>query len=331
MKLVVVGVGYWGPKLVRNFLALEEIDTVIAVDLEQKKLISIKREFPSVEIRRDLKSSLEKADLAVIATPVNTHFELASQAILSGCHVLVEKPMTATVEEGLKLVDLAAKNNVHLMVDHTFLFNPAVQKMKEVVDRGDLGKALYFDSVRVNLGLYQNDVNVVWDLAPHDLSIMLHLVPYKPIAVQAHGMQYYRDGMVDMAYVKVFFEENYLANFHLSWLSPTKVRRITLAGDRRMMVYDDMESNEKIKIYDKGVEILHSEEDLNQTRIQYRIGDIHIPAIPNKEALAEEAKHFVDCCKGLLNPISDGNQGLLVVRILEAADRSMKINEKVEL
>ena len=331
MKLVVVGVGYWGPKLVRNFLALDEIDAVIAVDLEQKKLLSIKREFPSVEISRDLKSSLEKADLAVIATPVSTHFELASQAILSGCHVLVEKPMTATVEEGLKLVDLAAKKNVHLMVDHTFLFNPAVQKMKEVVDRGDLGKALYFDSVRVNLGLYQNDVNVVWDLAPHDLSIMLHLVPYKPIAVQAHGMQYYRNGMVDMAYVKVFFEENYLANFHLSWLSPTKVRRITLAGNRRMMVYDDMESNEKIKIYDKGVEILHSEEDLNQTRIQYRIGDIHIPAIPNKEALADEAKHFVDCCKGLLKPISDGNQGLLVVRILEAADRSMKINEKVEL
>ena len=331
MKLVVVGVGYWGPKLVRNFLALDEIDAVIAVDLEQKKLLSIKREFPSVEISRDLKSSLEKADLAVIATPVSTHFELASQAILSGCHVLVEKPMTATVEEALKLVDLAAKKNVHLMVDHTFLFNPAVQKMKEVVDRGDLGKALYFDSVRVNLGLYQNDVNVVWDLAPHDLSIMLHLVPYKPIAVQAHGMQYYRNGMVDMAYVKVFFEENYLANFHLSWLSPTKVRRITLAGNKRMMVYDDMESNEKIKIYDKGVEILNSEEDLNQTRIQYRIGDIHIPAIPNKEALADEAKHFVDCCKGLLKPISDGNQGLLVVRILEAADRSMKINEKVEL
>ena len=331
MKLVVVGVGYWGPKLVRNFLALDEIDAVIAVDLEQKKLLSIKREFPSVEISRDLKSSLEKADLAVIATPVSTHFELASQAILSGCHVLVEKPMTATVEEALKLVDLAAKKNVHLMVDHTFLFNPAVQKMKEVVDRGDLGKALYFDSVRVNLGLYQSDVNVVWDLAPHDLSIMLHLVPYKPIAVQAHGMQYYRNGMVDMAYVKVFFEENYLANFHLSWLSPTKVRRITLAGNRRMMVYDDMESNEKIKIYDKGVEILNSEEDLNQTRIQYRIGDIHIPAIPNKEALADEAKHFVDCCKGLLKPISDGNQGLLVVRILEAADRSMKINEKVEL
>ena len=175
-----------------------------------------------MEISRDLKSSLEKADLAVIATPVSTHFELASQAILSGCHVLVEKPMTATVEEALKLVDLAAKKNVQLMVDHTFLFNPAVQKMKEVVDRGDLGKALYFDSVRVNLGLYQNDVNVVWDLAPHDLSIMLHLVPYKPIAVQAHGMQYYRNGMVDMAYVKVFFEENYLANFHLSWLSPTK-------------------------------------------------------------------------------------------------------------
>ncbi len=331
MKLVVVGVGYWGPKLVRNFLALDEIDAVIAVDLEQKKLLSIKREFPSVEISRDLKSSLEKADLAVIATPVSTHFELASQAILSGCHVLVEKPMTATVEEALKLVDLAAKKNVHLMVDHTFLFNPAVQKMKEVVDRGDLGKALYFDSVRVNLGLYQSDVNVVWDLAPHDLSIMLHLVPYKPVAVQAHGMQYYRDGMADMAYVRVFFEENYLANFHLSWLSPTKVRRITLAGDRRMMVYDDMESNEKIKIYDKGVEILHSEEDLNQTRIQYRIGDIHIPAIPNKEALADEAKHFVDCCKGLLKSISDGNQGLLVVRILEAADRSMKINQKVEL
>ena len=331
MKLVVVGVGYWGPKLVRNFLALEQIETVIAVDLEQKKLISLKREFPSVEISRDLKASLEKSDLAVIATPVSTHFELASQAILSGCHVLVEKPMTATVEEGIKLVDLAAKNNVHLMVDHTFLFNPAVQKMKEVVDRGDLGKALYFDSVRVNLGLYQSDVNVVWDLAPHDLSIMLHLVPYKPVAVQAHGMQHYREGMADMAYVTVFFEENYLANFHLSWLSPTKVRRITLAGDRRMMVYDDMESNEKIKIYDKGVEILNSEEDLNQTRIQYRIGDIHIPALPNREALADEAEHFIECCKGFAKPIADGNQGLLVVRILEAANRSMQMNQKVEL
>ena len=331
MKLVVIGVGYWGPKLVRNFLALEEIKTVIAVDLDQKKLSSLKREFPSVEISIDLESSLRKADLAVIATPVSTHFELARQAILSGCHVLVEKPMTATVDEGLKLVNLAAENNVCLMVDHTFLFNPAVQKMKEVVDRGDLGTALYFDSVRVNLGLYQSDVNVIWDLAPHDISIMLHLVPYKPVAVQAHGMQYYREGMADVAYVTVFFEENYLANFHLSWLSPTKVRRITLAGDRRMMVYDDMESNEKVKIYDKGVEILNSEEDLNQTRIQYRIGDIHIPALPNREALADEAQHFVDCSKGLSKPIADGEQGLLVVKILEAANCSIEINQKVNL
>ena len=331
MKLVVVGVGYWGPKLVRNFLALEEIETVMAVDLEEKKLSKLKREFPSVEISKNLESCLQKADLAVIATPVSTHFELASRAIQSGCHVLVEKPMTATAEQGIKLIDLACENNVLLMVDHTFLFHPAVQKMKEVVDRGNLGKALYFDSVRVNLGLYQSDVNVIWDLAPHDLSIMLHLVPYKPIAVQAHGMQHFREGMADMAYVTVFFEENYLANFHLSWLSPTKVRRITLAGDRKMMVYDDMESNEKIKVYDKGVEIMKSEEDMNQTRIQYRIGDIHIPALPNREALADEAKHFIDCAKGLKSPIAGGEQGLWVVKILEAADRSMVTEQKVIL
>ncbi len=331
MKLVVVGVGYWGPKLVRNFLALEEIETVMVFDIEEKKLFKVKREFPSVEISKNLETCLQKVDLAVIATPVSTHFDLASKAIKSGCDVLVEKPMTATVEESEKLLELAAENNVQLMVDHTFLFHPAVQKMKEVVDRGDLGKALYFDSVRVNLGLYQSDVNVIWDLAPHDLSIMLHLVPYKPIAVQANGMQHYREGMADMAYVTVFFEENYLANFHLSWLSPTKVRRITLAGDRKMMVYDDMESNEKIKIYDKGVEILKSEEDMNQARIQYRIGDIHIPALPNREALADEAKHFIDCAKGYKKPIAGGEQGLWVVKILEAADRSLATGQKVNL
>ncbi len=331
MKLVVVGVGYWGPKLVRNFLALEEIETVIVFDIEEKKLSKVKREFPSVEISKNLDICLQKVDLAVIATPVSTHFDLASKAIKSGCDVLVEKPMTATVEESEKLLELAVENNVQLMVDHTFLFHPAVQKMKEVVDRGDLGKALYFDSVRVNLGLYQSDVNVIWDLAPHDLSIMLHLVPYKPIAVQANGMQHYREGMADMAYVTVFFEENYLANFHLSWLSPTKVRRITLAGDRKMMVYDDMESNEKIKIYDKGVEILKSEEDMNQARIQYRIGDIHIPALPNREALADEAKHFIDCAKGYKKPIAGGEQGLWVVKILEAADRSLATGQKVNL
>lgn len=331
MKLVVVGVGYWGPKLVRNFLALEQIDAVMAVDLDQSKLIRLKREFPSVEIDKSLQECLEQADIAVIATPVSTHFSLAYEAFEADCHVLVEKPMTATVQEAEKLIELASIKNKLLMVDHTFLFNPAVKRMKEVVERGDLGRGLYFDSVRVNLGLYQSDVNVIWDLAPHDFSIMLHLVPYKPVAVQAHGMQYYRKGMADMAYVTVFFAEDYLANFHLSWLSPTKVRRITLAGDRQMIVYDDMESNEKIKIYDKGVEMLENEDDINQIRVQYRIGDIHTPALPNREALADEAQHFIDCIAGRSKLISGGQEGLWVVKLLEAADRSMSTGEKVYL
>ena len=329
MKLVVVGVGYWGPKLVRNFLSNDEIDAVMAYDLDDRKLAKLKREFPSVEISKSLVECLTVSDIAVIATPVSTHFELASQALQADCHVLVEKPMTATVDEGERLVSLASKKGKLLMVDHTFLFNSAVKKMKEVVDRGDLGRGLYFDSVRVNLGLYQSDVNVIWDLAPHDFSIMMHLVPFKPIAVQVHGMQYFRKGMEDMAYVTVFFEENYLANFHLSWLSPTKVRRITLAGDRRMLVYDDMESNEKVKIYDKGVELIENVEDRDQVRIQYRIGDIHTPALPNREALADEAQHFIDCIQGRSKLIASGQEGLWVVRLLEAADYSLRSGKKV--
>jgi len=245
--------------------------------------------------------------------------------------VFVEKPMTQTVEQAEQLVERARELKLILMVDHTFLFTSAIQKMGEVIKDGGLGDLLYFDSVRINLGLFQSDVNVIWDLAPHDLSIMLHLFEHRPTSVLARGMDHFNHGAENMAYLTLTFQEKLMANFHLSWLSPVKIRRIILGGSRKMIVYDDMESNEKVKIFDKGVEYSDREEDRNQTLVQYRTGDIRVPALENKEALFGELAHFLDCIQYAKKPLSDGEEGLWVVKILEAADESLRSGQSVDL
>ena len=238
---------------------------------------------------------------------------------------------TRTSLQAEKLVLKAKELDLILMVDHTFLYTSAVEKMAEIIHSGSLGEVLYFDSVRINLGLFQSDVNVIWDLAPHDLSIMLHLMKERPVSVLARGLDHFHKGMENMAYMTLGFAEKIMANFHVSWLSPVKVRHIIIGGSRRMIVYDDMESDEKVKVFDKGVEYSEEEEVRNQARIQYRTGDIHVPALQNKEALAGELKHFIDCIIHSKKPLSDGEEGLWVVKILEAADKSLRSGITVEL
>jgi len=333
MKVCVVGLGYWGPNLVRNLLALEEIEEVVCVDKDSSKLKRAKQLFPSAVLTQDYKSVLEDANVqaVAIATPVESHFQLAMEALDHGKHVFVEKPMTRTSQQAYDLVRKAREANLVLMVDHTFIFTSAVEKMAEVIGGGGVGDVLYFDSVRINLGLFQSDVNVIWDLAPHDLSIMLHLMKERPKSVLARGLDHFQQGMENMAYLTLGFEEKIMANFHLSWLSPVKVRKIILGGSRKMIVYDDMESNEKVKIFDKGVEQSTEEEARNQVRVQYRTGDIHVPALENKEALSGELKHFLECIEKSEKPLSDGEEGLWVVKILEAADESLRTGKTVEL
>ncbi len=333
MKVCVVGLGYWGPNLVRNFLAQNEVRGVVCVDKDPAKLKRAQIMFPSVSVSENYTDALKdpEVEAVAIATPVGSHYALAIEALENGKHVFVEKPMTRTVEQAENLVKRARELKRVLMVDHTFLFTSAIQKMGEVIKEGGIGDLLYFDSVRINLGLFQSDVNVIWDLAPHDLSILLHLFQQRPNSVLARGMDHFDHGSENMAYLTLTFEEKLMAHFHLSWLSPVKIRRIILGGSRKMIVYDDMESNEKVKIFDKGVEYSDEEEQRNQTLVQYRTGDIHVPALENKEALQGELEHFLACIRNSEKPLSDGEEGLWVVRILEAADESLKSGRTVSL
>ncbi len=330
MEVCVVGAGYWGPNVARNFLIQDTVSKVHICDLELSRLKAIQKKFPMMEIEQDYTKILENINITVvaIATPVSSHFTLAKQALLAGKHVLVEKPMTATSAQAQELMDIAREKELVLMVDHTFIYTSAVEKMKELVEDGTIGEISYFDSTRINLGLFQHDVNVVWDLAPHDLSIMLHLMKERPVAVLATGIDHLDNGLEDIAYITLFFEENTMAHFHLSWMSPVKVRKTIVGGTRKMMVYDDMEPDEKIKVYAKGIDIT-TKEEIDHAQVQYRIGDVHIPVLENKEALYNEMSHFIDCVQNGTEPRTGAEYGLWVVRVLEAAERSIKENQKI--
>ena len=332
MEVCVVGAGYWGPNLARNFLIQDTVTKVHVCDLAMDRLTAIQKTFPMMEIEQDYKKILKNIDITIvaIATPVSSHFSLAKQALLAGKHVLVEKPMTATSAQAQELMDIAQEKGLVLMVDHTFIYTSAVEKMKELVDDGTIGDISYFDSTRINLGLFQHDVNVVWDLAPHDLSIMLHLMKERPIAVLATGIDHLDNGLEDIAYITLFFEENTMAHFHLSWMSPVKVRKTIVGGTRKMLVYDDMEPDEKIKVYAKGIDIT-TKEEIEHAQVQYRIGDVHVPVLENKEALYNEMNHFIDCVQNGTTPRTGAEYGLWVVRVLEAAEQSIKENKKVFL
>ncbi|MEO8399294.1 MAG: Gfo/Idh/MocA family oxidoreductase, partial [Ignavibacteriaceae bacterium] len=288
MKVGIVGLGYWGPNLIRNFLAHPDVVKVIGCDQDINRLNFIKSKFPSVNLMDDYNDLLKSdVDAIIIATPVFTHYALAKKALEAGKHVWVEKPFTTTSQEGIELIELAEKRNLKIFVDHTFIYTGAIQKIKELVDKGELGDIIYFDSVRINLGLFQHDVNVIWDLAPHDLSIMKYILPDKKIiGVTATGISNYETDQENIAHLSLHFENNScLAHFHVNWTSPIKIRKMIVAGNKKMLVFDDMENFEKIKVYDCRVDV-DSKESIHKTLVQYRTGDMYSPKIIQTEALA---------------------------------------------
>jgi predicted dehydrogenase len=326
----VIGYGYWGPNMVRNFYANKDARVAWVCDLSKDRLALVESGYPTVKTTTDHKDILKDSgvDAVVISTPVSAHFPLAQEALESGKHVLLEKPMTSTVEQSEKLVDLAEKKKRTLMVDHTFLYTGAVRKMKELVQSGELGDIYYFDSVRVNLGLFQHDVNVIWDLAPHDFSIMDFLLQKDPEMVSAVGMCHLGD-LENIAYVTVQYPGNLLGHLHVNWLAPVKVRTTLIGGTRKMIVYDDNEPSEKIKIYDKGVSYSDKKEDVYQMLVQYRSGDMLAPKLEPSEALKLVSKEFTDSINESRKPLTDGVAGLRVVKLLESANESIKQKGKV--
>lgn len=323
MKVGVIGLGYWGPNLVRNFSSQRNVREVFVFDQRKERLEFIKSKFPATILCADTEELMNSADAVIIATPVETHYPLAKKSLEKGKHIWVEKPFTATSEQAEELLELADRKNLKIFVDHTFIYTGAVRKMKEIVSTGELGKILQFDSVRINLGLFQKDINVIWDLAPHDLSIMNYVLSHlKPVAVSANGIANY-NGKENIAHISLYFEENCFAHFHVNWTSPVKIRRMIVGGDKKMLVFDDMENFEKIKVYDAGVDF-KTTASIHEALVQYRIGDMYSPKIVQTEALELAAKEFLDSILENREPLTNGKDGLSVVRILEVADLSLQ-------
>jgi predicted dehydrogenase len=329
IRMGVIGYGYWGPNIVRNFNNTEGLKIVSVCDIDPEKLKRARKSYPNIELTSDPNNILSSPNIDAVAviTPVSTHFDLARKALQNDKHIFVEKPFTYTTAQAEELIELAAKKNLKIMVDHTYLFTGAVRKMKELIDKGTLGNLYYFDSTRVNLGLFQHDVNVIWDLAPHDFSIMDHLIKERPVAILATGGVHF-NGLEDIAYVTVYFANKIIAHFNVNWLSPVKVRTTLIGGTQRMLVWNDVDSNEKIKVYDKGVEIKNGEGIYNLL-VSYRSGDMWVPKIDQIEALKLESEYFVDCVSNNKISINDGQAGLRVVKMVEAANKSLNNKSKI--
>lgn len=323
IRVGVIGYGYWGPNVVRNLRGLEGCRLAGVCDANPAALKRAKQAHPDVPLTAQSLDLLKSPDVDAIAvvTPVHAHFELAKAALENGKHVFVEKPFTATTQQAEELIELAERTKLKIMVDHTFLFTGAVRKIRDLIDDGVLGSLYYYDSTRVNLGLFQHDVSVVWDLAPHDLSIMSFLIPEEPEAVIATG-QSHLNGHVDVAFITVYFPGNTIAHINVNWLSPVKVRTTLIGGEKKMLVWNDLEADEKIKIYDKGVQ-MSTGQGLYDLMVSYRSGDMWAPRVDQAEALKVELQYFIDCVTTDQTPINDGIAGLRVVKILEAADRSI--------
>jgi predicted dehydrogenase len=328
IRVGVIGYGYWGPNLVRNFADTLEAQVTAVADLDSQRLKIVRARHPTVEATTDLRQLLADPalDAIAISTPVSTHYELALQALQAGKHVFVEKPLTETAEQAERLIDEAERRNLILHVDHTFIYTGAVRKIRELAEREELGDLYYYDSVRVNLGLFQHDVDVIWDLAVHDLSIMDYVFSSEPSAVSATGVSHVDGTPANIAYLTVFFANNAIAHLHVNWLAPVKVRRTLIGGSRKMIVYDDLEPSEKVKVYDKGITVGGGKEDEYKRLVGYRTGDMWAPQLDVTEALRVEAKHFLGCVTGEERSLSDGRAGLRVVQILEAA--SWSLNER---
>lgn len=324
--IAVVGYGYWGPNLVRNLADIASTKLVAVCDLQVDRLVQVQARYPGVRITDNFDDILADpaVDAVAIATPVASHYRLAMGALMAGKHVFVEKPMAASVEEAQRLVDEAARRGLVIAVDHTFMHTGAVRRMRQIVEES-LGEVYYYDSVRVNLGLIQRDVNVLWDLAVHDLSIMDHVLRERPVAVSATGMSHIAGRPETIAYLTLMFPSRLIAHIHVNWLAPVKVRRTLIGGSSKMIVYDDLEPSEKIKVYDKGVVLSEAEtgSELYQALVGYRTGDMWAPKIDVSEALATELREFADCIERGATPVSDGECGLRIVRILESATQSL--------
>lgn len=326
IKVGVVGYGYWGPNLVRNFMEAPGSKVVAVCDLNNERLTLAASRYPAIRTTTNYSDLLADTsiDAVAIPTPVSSHYDLAREALRSGRHVLVEKPLTATSDQAQRLIEEAERRNLVLMVDHTFVYTGSVRKIRELVSNRQLGDIYYYDSVRVNLGLFQHDVNVIWDLAVHDLAIMDYVLDQKPVAVSATGMSHIPGQPENVAYITLFFADNKIAHIHVNWLAPVKVRRTLVGGSDRMVVYDDLEPSEKIKVYDKGVSVVHHPEAVYELLVSYRSGDMWAPKLDATEALRTEATHFIDCIEKRNRPLTDGRAGLRVVRLLEAAEASIK-------
>jgi predicted dehydrogenase len=324
VRVGVIGFGYWGPNIVRNLHSLEHCQVVAVCDKSVAALKRAERSYPGVHLTTDFSEILRSPDIDAVAiiTPVWTHFDLAKAALENGKHVFVEKPFTSTSAQAEQLIELAERKNLRVMVDHTFLFSGAVRKIRDLVDNGTLGPLYYYDSTRVNLGLFQHDVSVLWDLAPHDLSIMDHLIVEKPEAVVATGSNHLNH-LADMAFITVYFPNNVIAHFNVNWLSPVKVRTTLIGGRDKMLVWNDLDPDEKIKVYDKGVEITQRE-SVYDLLVSYRSGDVWGPKVDSTEALKVELQYFIDCILKEETPSNDGAAGLRVVRLLEAAEQSLQ-------
>jgi len=321
----IIGLGYWGPNLLRNVADLPGARLVCASDLRADRLDAAAARYPWMRTTRDAAGLIADPaiDAVAIATPVSTHFELAMAALKAGKHVLVEKPLASSSEQGRRLIEEAERRRLVLMVDHTFVYTGAVHKMASLVSSGELGELYYYDSVRVNLGLFQHDVNVIWDLAVHDLSIMDHVLPLKPRAVSATGISHVAGGHENIAYLTLFFDTTFIAHIHVNWLAPVKVRRTLLGGSQRMIVYDDLEPSEKLKVYDRGITVNSNPENIYEILVGYRSGDMWAPRLETAEALRTEIAHFLDCIERGAGPLTDGVSGLRVVELVEAASASM--------
>lgn len=329
VKVGVIGLGYWGPNLVRNFNAASDSKVVICCDIQPERCRKLAVQYSNVRFSQNERDVIDDPEVnaVVIATPVHAHHSLVKAALLAKKHVLVTKPITDNLSQAKELVDLADEMKVVLQVDHTFIYHPAVEKLKDIVTRGELGELYYFDSVRINLGLFQSDVSVLWDLAPHDISIMEYLIDRPVEWVQAIGASHAGHKSESMAYITVQFADNILGHCHVNWLAPMKTRLVMLGGSRRLAVYDDNLVTEKIKIYDKGI-TRSTIEGLYDALVQYRNGDMYAPAIENSEALGREIKHFNHCIQRNSSPITDGRAGLRVVSILSAAHESIRNDGK---
>ncbi len=324
IKIGVIGYGYWGPNVVRNFYNAPEAKLVSVCDKRSESLDRVQATYPTIEVTHDANDILLSTDIDAVAvvTPVSTHFELARKALENGKHVFVEKPFTCTSDQAETLIELAEKKKLKIMVDHTFLFTGAVRKMKQLISDGTLGPLYYYDSVRVNLGLFQHDVNVIWDLAPHDLSIMDYLIDEKPEAVVATGERHV-NGSEDIAYITLYYPNNIIAHVSVNWLSPVKVRTTLIGGEKKMLVWNDLAVDEPVKVYDKGIEAT-DRDGVYDLLVSYRSGDMWAPKVDQEEALKLETRTFVKSLMNGLKPFNDGHSGLRVVKVLEAADKSLK-------